>query len=55
LGGLLSVLSGRAHGRVFVSVVAYQPDRTNSDDELQQQVSHVLREFSLNRKWSFAQ
>ena len=47
LGGLLSLLSGRAHGRVFVSVVAYQPDRTNSDDELQQRVSRVLSEFSL--------
>ncbi len=47
LGGLLSLLSGRAHGRVFVSVVAYQPDRTNSDDELQQRVSRVLSELSL--------
>ena len=34
LGGLLSLLSGRAHGRVFVSVVAYQPDRPNSNDDL---------------------
>ena len=47
LGGLLSLLSGRAHGRVFVSVVAHQPDQTNSDDELQQRVSRVLSEFSL--------
>ena len=47
LGGMLSLLSGRAHGRVFVSVVAYQPDRPNSNDELQQRVSSVLSEFSL--------
>jgi hypothetical protein len=47
LGGLLSLLSGRAHGRVFVSVVAYEPDRPNSNDELQQHVSNVLSEFTL--------
>src|SRR5882757_7104405 len=47
LGGLLSLLSGRAHGRVFVSVVAYQPDRPNSNNELQQRVSCVLSELSL--------
>jgi hypothetical protein len=47
LGGLLSLLSGRAHGRVFVSVVAYQPDRPNSNDQLQQRLSSVLSEFSL--------
>jgi diacylglycerol O-acyltransferase / wax synthase len=47
LGGLLMLLSGRAHGRVFVSVVAYQPNRTNSDDGLQQHVSRILSDFSL--------
>jgi hypothetical protein len=47
LGGLLSLLSGRAHGRVFVSVVAYQPDRSNSNDRLQQHVSNALSDFSL--------
>ncbi|HUO37373.1 MAG TPA: hypothetical protein VMU34_05820, partial [Mycobacterium sp.] len=47
LGGLLSLLSGKAHGRVFVSVVAHQPDRPNSKDELQQHISSVLSEFSL--------
>ncbi len=47
LGGMLSLLSGRANGRVFVSVVAYQPDRPNSNDELQQLVSSVLSDFSL--------
>ena len=47
LGGLLSLLSGKAHGRVFVSIVAHQPDRLNSKDELQQHISSILREFSL--------
>jgi len=47
LGGLLSLLSGRVRGKVFVSVVAYQPDRLNSNDDLQQRISSVLSEFSL--------
>ena len=47
LGGLLSLLSGRAHGRVFVSIVAYQLDRPTSKAELQQHVASVLSEFSL--------
>jgi hypothetical protein len=47
LGGLLSLLSGRAHGRVFVSFVAYQPDCPTPTDELQQHISSVLSEFSL--------
>jgi hypothetical protein len=47
LGGLLSLLSGRTHRRVFVSVLAYQHDRPNSNDELQQHISTVLSEFSL--------
>jgi hypothetical protein len=50
LGGLLSLLSGRAHGRVFVSVVAYQPDRSNSNDDLRQRLSGVLSEFSLTAR-----
>jgi hypothetical protein len=47
LGGLLSLLSGRSHGRVFVSVLAYQPGRLTSNDELQQHVSSTLSDFSL--------
>jgi hypothetical protein len=47
LGGLLSFLSGRAHGRVFVSVVAYQPGRPNSNDDLRQDLSSALSDFSL--------
>jgi len=47
LGGLLSLLSGRMNGRVFVSVVAYDPTGSNSDSALQQHISSVLDEFSL--------
>jgi hypothetical protein len=46
-GGLLGLLSGRVHGQVFVSVVAYQPGRSNTNDELQQHISSVLSDFSL--------
>src|SRR5271166_38663 len=46
-GGLLGLLSGRVHGLVFVSVVAYQPGRPNSNDELQQHISSALSDFSL--------
>ena len=44
-GGLLGLLSGRAHGQVFVSIVAYQPG--NSNDDLQQLISSTLNDFSL--------
>jgi hypothetical protein len=47
LGGLLVLLSGRSHGRVFVSVLAYQPDRPNSNDDLRRQISSALSDFSL--------
>ncbi|OBI42152.1 hypothetical protein [Mycobacterium colombiense] len=46
-GGLLGLLSGKAHGRVFVSVVAYEEDGPNSNDGLRQHISNVLRDFSL--------
>jgi diacylglycerol O-acyltransferase / wax synthase len=44
-GGVLALLSGRAHGQVFVSVLAYQPG--NSNDGLQQHLSSSLNDFSL--------
>jgi hypothetical protein len=46
--GLLGLLSGRVHGQVFVSVVAYQPGRPNSNDDLRRRLSSVLSEFSLS-------
>jgi hypothetical protein len=46
-GGVLALLSGRSHGEVFVSVLAYQPDRPNSNDVLRPHLSSVLSDFSL--------
>jgi diacylglycerol O-acyltransferase / wax synthase len=45
-GGLLALLSGRAHGQVFVSVLAYQPGSSN--DGLRQDLSRTLSDFSLS-------
>jgi hypothetical protein len=47
LGGLLVLLSGRTHEQVFVSVLSYQPGRSNSNDDLRQHLSSVLNDFSL--------
>jgi hypothetical protein len=46
-GGVLALLSGRVHRQIFVSVLAYQPDRENSNDVLRQDISSVLGDFSL--------
>jgi hypothetical protein len=48
LGGLLVLLSGRTHGRVFVSVLAYQPGLANSNDDLRRDLSSALSDFSLS-------
>jgi wax ester synthase-like acyl-CoA acyltransferase family protein len=45
--GILGLLSGRAHGQVFVSVLAYQPGRPNSKEYLRQNLSGALNDFSL--------
>ena len=47
LGGLMVVHSATVHRQVFVSVLAYQPGRLTSNDELQQHVSSALSDFSL--------
>lgn len=47
LGGVQAWASGRACGRVFVSVMAYQPGRLSSNDALRQELSSVLEDFSL--------
>jgi hypothetical protein len=46
-GGLLGLHSGRVHGQVFISVLAYQPSRPNSNDDLRQDLSSALSDFSL--------
>lgn len=45
--GALALLSGRVHGRVFVSFLAYELGRHNSEDQLRQHISSVLSDFSL--------
>jgi hypothetical protein len=45
--GLLGLQSGRVHGQAFVSVIAYQPGRPNSNDGLRQDISNVISDFSL--------
>jgi hypothetical protein len=47
-GGVLAFLSGRVHQQVFVSVLAYQPGRPNSNEDLWRDLSSVLSDFSLN-------
>ena len=44
---LLVVLAGRTQGRVFVSVLAYQPGGSNTNDGLQQSLSGALSDFLL--------
>ncbi|OBH57893.1 hypothetical protein A5685_06650 [Mycobacterium colombiense] len=47
LGGLMVVHSATVHRQVFISVLAYQPGRLTSNDDLRQHVSSALSEFSL--------
>ncbi len=47
LGGLLVLVSGRAQGRIFVSVLAYQPGRPNSNDDLRRDLLSAINDFSL--------
>ena len=48
VGGVLALLSARVRGQVFVSVQAYQPGATNSEDALRQALSNTLDDFSLS-------
>jgi hypothetical protein len=47
IGGQLFVASGRVHGKVFFSVTAYQPGRTNTQDWLREMTLLTLDEFGL--------
>ena len=47
LGGMQSMLSGRARGQVFITVASYHPDRPSSNDSLRQDLSSALSDFSL--------
>jgi hypothetical protein len=46
-GGLLGLLSGRLRGQVCVTVVQYQLDHPNSNNDLRQHISSVLSDFAL--------
>jgi hypothetical protein len=46
-GGLLALLSATVQDRVFVSVLAYQPGRLETNDDLRQILSGTLDDFSL--------
>ncbi|CQD20246.1 Fatty acyl-AMP ligase FadD28 and polyketide synthase [Mycobacterium lentiflavum] len=45
--GALALLSGRVHGQVFVSFLAYELGRHNSNEDLREHISNALSEFSL--------
>ncbi|OBK27758.1 hypothetical protein A5634_22135 [Mycobacterium asiaticum] len=47
IGGRLQLVSGRAGGLVFLTVLSYEPGCPNSDDALRQQVWDSLADFSL--------
>lgn len=51
--GALALLSGRAHNQVFISVLAYELGRHNSNEGLRQALSKTLSDFSLTatRGW----
>ena len=46
-GGIMALALGRSDRQIFVSVLAYQPGRANSNDNLRRDFSSVLSDFSL--------
>ena len=55
LGGLLVLLSGRTNDKVFLSVLSYQPGRSNSDGELLADLANALDDFSLTAAFGWPQ
>lgn len=53
IGGQLFMASGRAPTKVFVTVVAYNPGRTNSPEELREVVSRTFAEFNLTPEFDY--
>jgi diacylglycerol O-acyltransferase len=47
IGGVVALLSGRVNGRIFISVLRYQPGQPNTTDHLRDAISHALADFSL--------
>lgn len=46
-GGRLALMSGQVNGRIFVSVLAYQQGRCNTNDVVRQDLLRALNDFSL--------
>jgi hypothetical protein len=46
-GGILALLSLRVHQQIIISVLAYQPGRVTSNDDLRQVLSRALDDFAL--------
>lgn len=47
IGGQLTVLSGRLNGKIFITVVAYQPGVQNTKPALRELAARTLAEFDL--------
>jgi diacylglycerol O-acyltransferase / wax synthase len=45
--GMMALISAEVNGRVFVSVLAYQPRRLTSNAQLRQVLSSIMDDFSL--------
>ncbi len=45
--GMMGLISASVNGRVFVSVIAYQPGSITSNDELRRVLSSIMEDFSL--------
>jgi hypothetical protein len=45
--GMQTMLSGIACGQVFITAVSHHPDRSNSNDELRQELWNTLNDFGL--------
>jgi hypothetical protein len=45
--GMMALISAEVNGRVFVSVLAYQPGSVTSNEELRQVLSSIMDDFSL--------
>ncbi|MGH3726118.1 MAG: hypothetical protein ACRDUS_18570 [Mycobacterium sp.] len=46
-GGRMFILSARLNGRMFISVGAYQPGATNTNEALRELATHTLADFGL--------
>jgi diacylglycerol O-acyltransferase / wax synthase len=45
--GMMALISAAVNGRVFVSVLAYQPGSVTSNEKLRQVLSSIMEDFSL--------